>query len=220
MPASCISLYLSRSRSENNVPRLKRNINVDHLNDRVHDGQKETTLTGFLSGSSDSVIVPLMGYLEYLVCEYLIKKGFSNEDVQINKATQSVWYGVIDGCQLRDALVELSVELLRKWVDLIWRVLVVRSGSTLAEYTKLARVKDERCKSTNHFESTMYELLKGLREINDDMWAYLYRSGNKKRKNVKVNHLEAACAYDDSDNHKTQPPNKHLLFRFGLSRIL
>ena len=62
-PSCCVPLYLARSHSYNAVRRLKTIINGDGLTETAYDkgnARHESTLTGFVSGSPTSVVVPLV----------------------------------------------------------------------------------------------------------------------------------------------------------------
>ena len=65
-------------------------------------------LVGMVSGAPTSVVVPLRGSLEVYVDKYLQTVYTSSDDIDIAKKSQDIWYGVIDGCQLREALVKLG----------------------------------------------------------------------------------------------------------------
>lgn len=199
-PASCIPLYLSRPRSDNAVKKLKSVINGDAINEAVCDSNNETTLTGFVSGSPTSVVVPLNGDLLYLLDDYFASREISPEDAEVMKAEHSVWYGIVDGCQLYHAIMESRRNSPAKWKSFVWKVFVVNAGLPLQEYRKLAVVQNERSKHANHYESTMFELLKGLRCRHDELYNAAVK--DSRRNSVSVTHRDVACAYDGGDHEK------------------
>lgn len=197
-PDSCISLYLSRPRWENAVRKLKAIINGQNLTDTGYDNNSDSTLTGFVSGSPTSVVVPLVGNLAFLLDEHFESLGLGSEDVKAMKSKHEIWHGVVDGCQLHGAIMGSRRDMPAKWESFRWKVFVVKPGLPIEEYEKLARVQNERCKQANHYEPTMFDLLKRLRQIHDRMLADLRKE--TRREEVTVIHRDVACAYDGGDH--------------------
>ena len=97
-----------------------------------------------VSGSPTSVVVPLKGDLLHLLDDYLLSLGMSPEEVALEKQAHEFWFGIIEGCQLHGAILQLIKEKPAKWGDFTWKVFVVRSDLPLDEYRKLSIVHNER----------------------------------------------------------------------------
>ena len=104
-PSACIPLHLSRARSDNAIMRL-----MNIFNGSANEHQSDFGLTGMVSGAPTSVVVPLIGNLAYLLDEYLALQHENPEAVEHQKAKHTDWFGIIDGCQFRGALMELGSE--------------------------------------------------------------------------------------------------------------
>ncbi len=155
-PSSCIPLHLFRGRSNNAVQKLK-SIFKGKLN------SSELSLPGLVSGTTTSVVVPLVSNLEYLIRESILREGHSEADVGEIKSRHDVWYGIIDGNQFHSAIMELREENPTKWDSYRWLVTIVLPEKDLGAYRKLARIQNERNKALYHYESTIFDLLNGLR---------------------------------------------------------
>lgn len=59
------------------------------------------------SETPTSIVVPLEGELEKYLENYLSVNFDSTQEVSAIKAQHDRWFGVVDGCQLRQALNEL-----------------------------------------------------------------------------------------------------------------
>ncbi len=153
-PSCCIPLYLIRQRSTNAIQRLM----------YMFDGKTDNyILPGIVSGTPSSIVVPLTGELAKIAHEYFSSEGKSKEDIDEIMSKHELWYGIIDGCQFHGAIMKLREQNTLKWMQFEWRVVVVESVWTMGEYRQLARIQNERNKETYHHESTVYELLHGLR---------------------------------------------------------
>ena len=104
-PSACIPLYILRSRFDSAVRKLKALLTGEHAD---HFGN--SNLSGMVSGSPTSVVVPLLGGLEQIIEDYLARHYINEEDRIQVKASHEVCYLVIDGCQLLRALQELKEE--------------------------------------------------------------------------------------------------------------
>ena len=56
------------------------------------------------------MVVPLFGDLEVYLDDYLKKKYPNEGDRELVRKSHDVWYGIIDGCQFHQALLELREE--------------------------------------------------------------------------------------------------------------
>lgn len=187
-PRCCIPMYLSRRKSAIAVRKLK----------NIFTGKNSNTnaLSGIISGSPTAVVVELTGDLNPLVSKYFIDAGYAPEDVIEKKSTYNNWYGVIDGCQFHGALMELAEDNPKEWLGYKWKVLVVQSGKQLSDYRKLARNQNERNKQKYQFETTVYDLLHGLRLEYDELYNQAVKQSRTGRRGIKVNHREVARNYD------------------------
>ena len=157
-PSSCVPLFLSRGYSENAVQRLKMILNGDAKHSSSGIG-----LTGMISGPPSSVAVPLVADLQYLVHNHLKKKYDNNEDIEEAKKEHNIWYGIIDGCHLNCAIVELKEDFPLKWGNFMWKIFVLKPGYSIDEYRKLSVVQNERNKQDYHYDTTLFDLLSNLR---------------------------------------------------------
>lgn len=199
-PSACVPLFLVRGLCENAVRKLVAILNGDHV-----ERAGEMQLVGMVSGAPSSIVVPLVGKLEIYVDEYLSTQYASSEDVSVVKASHRTWFGVIDGCHLLIALHRLREAYPIKWKTFIWKVISVRSGQDISEYHKLARVQNERNKQIYHFEMTLYDLLKGLRDTYDKLYGEAVKKSRVGLRGVNVLHKEVAKAYDGAEHDKTLP---------------
>lgn len=117
-PTACVPFHLARGYSDNAVKRLKMILNGNRAS------SSEMSLTGMVSGPPSSIVVPLVGDLLVLLDEYLMKKHKKEEDRQAEKDSHEQWYGIIDGCHVFFALVELREDYPLKWGTFKWRVLL------------------------------------------------------------------------------------------------
>ena len=70
----------------------------------------------------------------------------------------------------------------------------------MSEYRQLARLQNERNKATYHHETTIYELLNGLREEYDLLYSNSLKSSRTGHKGVKITHKDVARMYDGGDH--------------------
>lgn len=194
-PSACIPLFLARKRSDNAVKRLASILNGD-----TNDNQCVFGLTGMVAGTPTSVVVPLVSDLSYIVEEYLAKHHEDAEDVQLLKAKQEGWYGIIDGNQFLCALMELRSSDPAKWMDVKWKVLVVRPGLELSNYRKLSIVQNERNKQIYHYEPTLFDTLHTLRTIYDDL--FKQRQKVSSSGTILIHHRDVAHEYDGGDHSR------------------
>lgn len=187
-------------------------INGTSMSDGGYDDVRETTLTGFVSGSPTSVVVPLVGDLVILLDEYFEDQGQSKEDAEELKKAYELWFGVVDGCQLHGAIFKCQKRWPKKWDGFLWKVFVVRAGLPVEEYRKLAVVQNERCRQANHYEPTMFELLNGLRKVYDSM---LFGTSKSK---VKFTHRDVAFNYDGGNHDKNTTVKQAVSLAIRLSK--
>ncbi len=196
-PASCIALFLSRKRSDNAVMRLK----------SILDGKgakrcADIRLSGMTSGAPTSIIVPLLGDLEYLVDEHLETHTHDRHGKRLLKSDHQIWFGVVDGSQVHCAIVELAYEQPSKWGSFKWRVFRVRHGFELGECRKLAVVQNERNQNIYHFEPTLYEMLLSLRNIYDTIYNEQLKVSRVGTRGISVLHRDVAHRYDGGEHEK------------------
>ena len=79
-----------------------------------------------VSGTPNSVIVPLVGNLRYLVDDFFDELYKKPEDAQHHKDRNDFWYEVVDGCQYHCAMGELSEENPAKGRNVDCKVVRVR----------------------------------------------------------------------------------------------
>ncbi len=195
-PSSCVPLYLFRKKSNNAVKKLKAIFEGNFSSSRL-------SLPGIVAGTSSSVVVPLIGDLEHLICDSFIAEGYEECDLKELKSQHDHWYGVIDGNQFLAAIMELRREIPEKWCPFRWNVTVIKEGKTLSEYRKLARIQNERNKTVYHFESTVYDLLHGLRLEYNLLYDAACKNSRTGKRGVKINHRSVAHNYDGGDHYKS-----------------
>lgn len=196
-PRACIPLFLGREKSENAIERLKGILNGDLV-----ESHKDVRLTGIVSGTPTSVVVPLINSLYYIVDEHLESIYDCAEDVNRHKQEFSIWYGVIDGSHFLCALVELCAKNAAKWEGYKWRVFCVPEGHPLSEYEKLAIVQNERNRETYHFETTSYDMLRRLRAIYDKLFDERSKLVQNEKQKVLIHHRDVAHKYDGGDHDR------------------
>ncbi len=192
-PSCCIPLFLVRNRINNAVKKLKAIFTGSASN---YSG----ALCGFVSGKPTSVVVPLVGELESYIVKFLMSKGYAEKDADVLKKKRKVWYGVIDGCQVLEALLELKDEFPHDWGDFKWTVIVVMPNHEIEEYRQLARIENERNKQFYHYECTVYDLLRGLRLEYDFLYEEALKKSRTGKRGAKVNHRDVAQRYDGGDH--------------------
>ena len=194
-PSACLTLHLIRNESLQAVRRLK-----DMFCGKIISSSRH--LTGLVSGTPTSILVPLVGDLEVLVDKWFISKGFKEDDIELKKSDHITWYGIIDGCQIHAAFMLLRNELPRQWLAFKWDVIVVQLGKSMMEYRQLARVQNERNKSQYSLHCTIFDLLHGLRMEYDLLYAEALKASRTGGRGVKVSHRLVAQRYDGAE-HKT-----------------
>ena len=199
-PKSCIPLHLVRDDSRNAIERLKEILNGTS---KCH----HLLLSGMFSGTPTSIVVPLEGDLVTFLDEYLSDRFENPEDASAMKAKYPQWFGVVDGCQLRQALHELMDEFPDTWGKFMWKVIVVHPRSSVDQYTQLARVQNERNKKGYTYECTVHDLLRGLRKEYDKLIAEFAKTcaTGERGARSKVTHKDVAEMYDGGDHWKQTP---------------
>lgn len=192
-PDACIPLCLVRAQISNAVATLKSQINGDSIS-------PDYLLTGMVSASPTCVVVPLEGELHYLLDDFLHAACESEEDVSVRKGRFPTWYGVIDGCQLHGAISQLRTELPGKWGSFLWKVIAVHPTSSIEQYRQLARVQNERTKSSYNYECTVHDLLRGLRLEYDALYEDQLKKSRLGARSVKVTRRAVAERYDGGDH--------------------
>ncbi len=193
-PSCCIPLYLSRHRSRNAVRKLKAIFQGEF-------SESMESLSGLISGTPTSVVVPLTKELDYLISDYFINQNYGEKDVEAIKRSEEVWYGVIDGCKFHCAIMELREEQPHQWGSFLWNVIVVQPGKPLNQYRQLSRNQNERNRSLYHYECTVYDLLSGLCMEYDILYQEALKSSRTGVKGVKINHRLVAERYDGGYHH-------------------
>lgn len=193
-PSSCIPLYLTRDHSPNAVMRLVAII--------TGDAHEAVGLSGMVSGTPTSVVVPLVGELEFIIEEYLSKKHKDPVDRAFVIKQHETWYGIIDGNHFYCALMEVRKKYPIKWSHVQWKVFCVRPVHTLDEYRKLAVVQNERNRQAYHYEPTLSGMLKGLRRIYDNLFDARVKTSRTGRRGVSVHHRDVAHVYDGGDHDR------------------
>lgn len=194
-PSCCIPMFLSRGKSENAVKRLAALLNGDG-----NENQKKYGLTGMVSGTPTSVVVPLVGNLSFVLDNYLSDKYDDDEDITFHRNTHSEWYGIIDGSHYHCALMELCVKYPTRWNGVKWKVFCVRAGLETSEYRKLAIVQNERNKQMYHYESTLFDTLHTLRSIYEDLYDERLKASRRGARGVSIHHRDVAHKYDGGDH--------------------
>ena len=117
-PSSCVPLHLVRRKSNNAIQKLRTIINGDSIS-------PSTILPG-TSGTPTSIAVPLTGELMYLMDEWIESNATAPDEVAYMKAQNTAWYGIVDGCQLHAAIMQLRTINPSKWGKFMWGVFVVQ----------------------------------------------------------------------------------------------
>lgn len=212
-PSACVPMFLCRQRIENAILRLMSILNGDNNEDQVEFG-----LTGMVSGTPTSVVVPLIGDLHYIVDEYLSLMFDDSADARAHKKTHDIWYGVIDGNHFLLSLLALRDKDPGKWESVKWKVFCVRHDLEMYEYRKLAVVQNERNKQAYHYETTLYEMLLSLRRIHDNLYAARLKVSRTGSRGVAVHHRDVAHLYDGGDHDRNTTVRQAVTVATRLSR--
>lgn len=204
-PSACVPLFLSRPRSRNAVLKLRALLTGEYSE---HFG--DTILSGMVSGTPTSIVVPLLGSLARFVDSYLEQKYPDEADREMVKESYDEWFGVIDGCQLVCALQDLQDHSPSKFRDFKWRVIVVRHGLDISEYRMLSIVQNERNKQVYHYESTLYDVLRRLRDIYNELYAKEAKADRRRKpkadsdskKVINISNRAVARMYDGGKHDK------------------
>ena len=193
-PSQCIPLYLIRNKS---IPAVKKLVSL-------FQGKlaSSNSISGMVSGSPTSIVVPLVKDLEHMVDEYFISEGYSDLDAKELKSKQKNWFGVIDGCQFYNAVTSLIKIDPDRWSQFRWKLIVVQPGRSLTEYRQLARVQNEKNKALFIHETTIYDLINGLRKEYDELSRIALKNSRTGARGAKVNYKHVAERYDGGDHSK------------------
>ena len=192
-PDACIPLNLVRRLIKNAVKKLR----------AIISGSSESVanaLPGMVSGTPSCCVVPLVGKLESILDDWLKTKCKTPEEAALHKSTHAVWYGIVDGCHLHVAIQEERDEINSKWTQFKWRVLVLQPSCSLNDLRRFARIQNERSKAHYHFECTLYDLLNGLRQEYDELYAARKKVSRTGKKGINITHREVAHAYDGGEH--------------------
>lgn len=146
-PSCCIPLYLVRDILRNAVAKLKLSIT----------GKSESTsmlLPGYVSASPTSMVIPLQDELEYLIKDYFMSICDSEEEAMELIRAHDKWYGIIDGCQLHAAIMELRDEIPDEWTEFRWKVTCLRYQTKLAISTPCEDLLEPGMSSTRRYTPT------------------------------------------------------------------
>lgn len=155
-PAACIPLCLMREVLQNAVKKLKLILSGKSKSPSV-------LLPGYVSSSPSSLVVPLEEELKYLLYQYWESVLETKEEAEATIAVHKRWYGIVDGCQIHEAVIQLRTEIPRDWAHFQWKVTVLRESAPVHMLRSLARVQNELNKKDYVYEVTIYDLLHGLR---------------------------------------------------------
>ncbi len=193
-PIQCIPLYLIRQKS---VPAVRKLV-------AIFEGKASSdhSISGIASGLPSSVVVPLVNDLEPFIIDYFILEGYTEQDAKAMKAAHKDWYGIIDGCHFHAAIIELKRISPTKWSEFLWKVIVVKPDKSMAEYRQLARVQNEKNKAFYIHESTIFDLLKGLRLEYDELFRKALKNSRTGVRGAKINYKVVAERYDGGDHTK------------------
>ncbi len=188
----CVPLCLLRPTSKLAIKKLK----------VIFDGKasENQVVSGVFSITPSSTVVPLVGELEYLISDYFQKQGYSEQDSEHLKSKHSEWFGIVDGCQFHSAISELAEESPSKWGDFQWKVTVLRPGKSLLECRQLARIENEIGKESYRTQTTIYDLLHGLRVEYDELYQMALKASRVGSRGVKVHHKDVAHRFDGADH--------------------
>ncbi len=204
-PEACIPMYLVRDRSEN------ANLRLSAIIDGSPDAPIKAALTSIVAGAPTSVLVPLVGELTFVIDDHCVAlqlkeqdKNASTTPVTISeiKSRFEVWYSIVDGCQLHGAIMYNRVHKPLRWGTIVWRVLLIYPGYDLDEYRKLAVAQNERNQQVYHYESTLYDLLRILRNTYDTLYEKQLKKCQGDTTNVQVRHKEVLQEYDGGEHSK------------------
>ena len=183
--------WLIRKRIENAVARIKCTLR----------GRSKTALvSGFISGSPTSVVIPLVDELNVVLVEYWESVCETEEEAEEVIKSREKWFGIVDGCHLHAGIMELRDECPSEWKSFVWKVTVLRHTPNLVDLRKMARVQNERNKPIYSYDTTIYDLLHGLRLEYDLLKAE--RSVDSRTDGVVINSRDVAQAYDGGE-HQT-----------------
>ena len=192
-PSACVPLNLVRSIIKNAVKKLK-----TLLSGRSRFSS--SALPGYFSGSPCSMVIPLEGELQILLHDFFASQYETEEEVQAAMRVHEKWYGIVDGCQIHAAIMELRDECPSQWADFSWKVTVLRHTASVSDLRKLARAQNERNKREYTYDVTIYDLLSGLRKEHDLLVKEKKRESRTGTKGVTITSREIAERYDGSEH--------------------
>ena len=158
----CVPLFLSRTLSLSGVQRLKANI-VNSW--RESDGES----SGIVSGTATVIIIPLQERDKDIVSGYVesrMEYYKADEDAQ---QSSSQWYGIVDGCHRHAALMEVLCEYKEDWKDFHWTATCLRGRLPFERCRQLQRSQNQLHDEKYKIETTIFDLLDGLRQIYDKL---------------------------------------------------
>lgn len=109
---------------------------------------------------------------------------------------RALWYGVLYGFQFHSTMMKLREDQPKTFMGYRWPVVEVLTNKALSAYRQLCRIQNIRNDVVNHYDVTIYDLLKGLREEHNALFAIALKSSRTGKRGIKVSNRDVAAAYD------------------------
>ena len=185
---SCVPLLPSRSISASGVKRLKSHI----LNVWLDTGKKQS---GFVETSSTVIVMPLEKGDTSFLTQYDEQRRRDGRASISSDSMNADWYGIIDGCHRHAAFMDIRDEFGGSWTDFMMKVTCLKRRISLSKCKQIQRAHHQLLDDAFRIETTMFDLLSGLRKIYDRLYneQALHHRGSKP---IEVKHQTVAELYD------------------------
>lgn len=150
-PATCFPMVIDRDRYRGGVEKMKRIFTASSC-DGTNSGHHNIS-----AGTGASVVVPVTdSYKPYLV-KHLLSQGLNDDQVRTEMESDSVWYGIVDGCFTYWAIRELMEEQPSVWGSFKWSVLVLNTSPSMDRLRQMKRSYETNRRAENCIEVTLYD---------------------------------------------------------------
>ena len=206
----CVPLFLARQTTLSGVKRLKAHIL------RVWQ-DIEGNVSGVVSGTGTIIVMPLQAGDEHLVEEYIQSQDPSAPVLTGSDIEMSELFAVVDGCHRISALMEIRQEHSEGWKDYMISCTCLRSRLPFERCMQLQRSQNQLLDEKYRIETTVFDLLKGLKDIYDRLnsCGSVHHRGSRP---VEVKHQEVAEIYDGAPHPKRDSIRQAVSVAYRISK--
>lgn len=162
-PKACIPLTETRKISTSGVERFQASM----------AGRSEESdncpVMGLVCGSDVAIVVPLTGTLKCYVRKHFESLDLDEGDLNTKIDAFDTWYGIVDGHHRHKAILRIIDAGNAGWDGFMLPVIILNGGSDLHRLKQLARSQNSRNSENYYVETTLYDLLCGLKDEYDRM---------------------------------------------------